>query len=53
MKVLEAISLSEITSVIYAKAIAFQTHSKINADRCVNELAAVLEELVEKQSWEN
>ncbi len=46
-EVLEAIRLSEITSVQYTKAIAFPAHSKTNADKCVSELVAVLEELVE------
>jgi hypothetical protein len=46
-EVLEAIRLAEITSVTYTKAIAFPAHSKTNADKCVNELVGVLEELVE------
>ena len=47
-EVLEAIRLSGITSVQYTKAIAFPAHSKTNADKCVSELVAVLEELLEK-----
>ncbi|MEX8547450.1 MAG: hypothetical protein V5804_07595 [Mucilaginibacter sp.] len=46
-EVLEAIRLSGIDSVAYTKAIAFPAHSKTNADKCVNELVAVLEELLE------
>ncbi len=46
-EVLEAIRLSGIGSVPYTKAIAFPAHSKTNADKCVKELVAVLEELLE------
>ncbi len=46
-EVLEAVRLSGIDSVQYTKAIAFPAHSKTNADKCVNELVVVLEELVE------
>ncbi len=48
-EVLEAIRLSAITSVQYTKAIAFPAHSKTNADKCVNELVVVLNELVEME----
>ncbi|RYE36594.1 MAG: hypothetical protein EOP42_02795 [Sphingobacteriaceae bacterium] len=50
-EVLEAIKLAEITSVEYTKAIAFPAHSKTNADKCVAELVAVLNELLEKEIW--
>ncbi|WP_299289614.1 hypothetical protein [uncultured Mucilaginibacter sp.] len=51
-EVLEAVRLSGIGSVAYTKAIAFPAHSKTNADKCVNELVAVLEELLEAGVWE-
>lgn len=51
-EVLEAIRLSEIDSVHYSKAIAFPAHSKTNADKCVNELVAVLNDLLEKGVWD-
>ncbi len=47
-EVLAAIKLAGITSVEYTKAIAFPAHSKTNADKCVQELVAVLNELVER-----
>jgi hypothetical protein len=50
-EVIEAIKLAAITSVKYTKAIAFPAHSKTNADKCVNELVAILNELLEKQIW--
>lgn len=46
-EVKEAIQQSGINTVEYDKAIAFPAHSKTNADKCVKELVAVLEELVE------
>jgi len=52
-EVLEAIQLSEITSVQYTKAIAFPAHSKTNADKCVSELVGILEELLEKEIWDD
>ncbi len=45
----EAVSLSKITSVQYRKAVAFPAHSKTNADKCIQELVEILEELVERQ----
>lgn len=56
MKVLEkevnaAIELSGVTSVAFRKAIAFPAHSKTNADKCVQELVGILEELVEIGVW--
>lgn len=47
-KILEAVKLSAITSVKYAKAIAFPAHSKTNADKCVKELVLILNELLER-----
>jgi len=46
-EVLEAIQLSEITSVKFTSAVAFPAHSKTNADKCVSELVGILEELLE------
>jgi hypothetical protein len=50
-EVIEAIRLSAITSVNYTSAIAFPAHSKTNADKCVKELVAILNELLEKNIW--
>jgi len=50
-EVLEAVRLSGITSVLFTKAIAFPTHSKTNADKCVSELVGILEELLERGIW--
>ncbi len=52
-EVLEAVKLSAITSVEYTKAIAFPAHSKTNADKCVNELVAVLNELLERDIFKD
>lgn len=48
-EILEAVKLSAITSVEYTNAIAFPAHSKTNADKCVAELVAILEELLERE----
>lgn len=57
MKVLEnevnqAVKLAGITSVEYQKAIPFPAHSKTNADNCVKTLTEILNELLEKEIWQ-
>ncbi len=58
MKVLEkevneAIGLAKITSVQFTAAVAFPAHSKANVDKCVGELVAVLNELLDQNILED
>ncbi len=49
MKVLKKSKRSYPTAMQYERAIAFSAHSKINANKCVNELVGILEELLERE----